>query len=415
MVGKPGLDEQRLAPTASGPTIQQFTWWVLLWMGGSFIAICYIVAELQHLQGVLFYSDGEVGIFGGDFSNVWAGGKMAAAGALNDLYDPPRYHRFLQSVVGPITERNYSYPPQSLFGGYLLSHLPYFAALTLWTGLGAAFFWFAARPYMREAGMPTVLAILTPAALINVWAGHYGFFVGGLWLLAFSSMGTYRAGVFGGLMLIKPHMALFLPLVTLFRGYWKTIVVAGVTVAVTVVVSGLAFGFERWREFVVDVSAYQTYILENGLGQFYWRMMPTTYTSAITLGATDSAAWAVQTISAAVAIGLATWATIKGATNRELAFIYATATFLTLPYGFNYDMPVVGLGFAIAIHSRWGDLSIFERVGLIAAFVIPQYTMVLSPVGVPVTPLVLLVALFAQVRLAVGLPSVARARSGQRA
>ena len=61
------------------------------------------------------------------------------------------------------------------------------------------------------------LAVLTPAALMNIWAGHYGFLVGALFLLGWERLDRrpWQAGLFFGLMLIKPHLAILIPLVLL--------------------------------------------------------------------------------------------------------------------------------------------------------------------------------------------------------
>jgi hypothetical protein len=60
----------------------------------------------------------------------------------------------------------------------------------------------------------------------------------------------------------------------------------------------------------------------------------------------------------------------------QLAFPAATATFLILPYAFNYDMTVVALGFAILLFSRWDNLSWGEKAILTIGFLSPQLTFV---------------------------------------
>jgi hypothetical protein len=89
----------------------------------------------------------------------------------------------------------------------------------------------------------------------------------------------------------------------------------------------------------------------------------------------------------------------KGASFTDLAFISATATFLILPYAFNYDMTVVCLGFALMLFRHWGDLPGWQRAALIGGYLSPQMTFLGWALEAPIVPAVLLAGLHAQIRL----------------
>src|SRR5690242_68550 len=89
--------------------------------------------------------------------------------------------------------------------------MPYYLALAVWTVAGMAFFIWCARLFLPK-GFPPLIAALTPAATINIWAGHYGFLFGGLWLLCFYFLDQKPklAGMFAGLLTFKPHLGLMI-------------------------------------------------------------------------------------------------------------------------------------------------------------------------------------------------------------
>ena len=92
---------------------------------------------------------------------------------------------------------------------------------------------------------------------------------------------------------------------------------------------------------------------------------------------------------------------IRRLASVELAFPAATATFLILPYAFNFDMTVVALGFAILLFDRWGDLSRLEKAILTMGFISPQLTLFL-PQSTPtalIAPAALALSLHVQCNL----------------
>jgi hypothetical protein len=76
----------------------------------------------------------------------------------------------------------------------------------------------------------------------------------------------------------------------------------------------------------------------------------------------------------------------------------ATATFLVLPYAFNYDMEVVGLGAAMLLFDPRRQLDIVGRVLALLALGSPVLILLLGPHIVPILPLALLGFLCVQAR-----------------
>ncbi|KQN09645.1 hypothetical protein ASE85_01440 [Sphingobium sp. Leaf26] len=373
--------------SSSGPSIPA-PLGLLLWLGAIALGIVIILSDLMQLDGIRLTQSRLV--IGRDFLNVWSGGRLALTGQLDRLYDHIAYMQWQASQFGSLDSYNYSYPPQSLFLAIPFGAIPYVPALILWTLAGSAFFLWAARPYV-PVQLPLAAAIATPAAIINLWWGHYGFVVGGLWLLFFRHIphNPRKAGLFAGLMTIKPHLGLLIAATMLHRRMASAILIAVLVAAAMVLLSGLAFGFDLWRQWLFDTSALQARIMNAAGDKFYFFMMPSAY---VALRGLPLVAIVVQCGFAIAALAL-TWR-VRNAAPRQLAFISASATAIIMPYIFNYDLTVASLGFAILLYGHWSTLKPWERIAIWCAFAAPLLVMVYNPLA----PIALLAGLYVQVR-----------------
>jgi alpha-1,2-mannosyltransferase len=292
------------------------------------------------------WSDGSIGgvaLWGRDFVNVWSSGALTLQHKLAILYDVDAYRAFQTGLLGDgVKWHNYSYPPVTLLYTWVFALLPYPLALGLWLGGTGAFFAWAARPYMREAGLPAWAALAAPACLMNLWTGHYGFLVGGLWLAAFHLLPRRPvvSGALIGLMVVKPHLAILLPLVLLAWREGRAFAAAAATVAAVVALSILLFGWQSWATYLTGTARLQASMVGD-VGTFFITMMPTLTPALATLGVPLAVAAVAQIVVAAGAVALL----LKRlpADPHRAALATATATFLVLPYAFAYDMTVAGM------------------------------------------------------------------------
>lgn len=367
---------------------------IRLWLFGSILALGLFLADLIAVRDWLLPGSGVA--WGRDFINVWTGGQLVWSGELDSLYSYDAYLARIHALTGVTGDHNYSYPPQSLFIGAVLGLLPYWLAYLVWTGGTAALFWWAAKPFVR--GFPSVLVILTPAATINLWAGQYGFLAGALWLLClrFAEKQPNVAGVSAGLLAVKPHLGLLLPVVLVLKRQGRVILWAALALAVILGLSALVFGPDLWRAYMIEVPKTQAAIVNAPGDYLYFKMMPTTLVAF--RGWSPILAMMMQGLTAVAALWIV-WRT-RAAPLRDMGFVAATATFLILPYGFNYDMTVVCLGLAVLLVTRWSRLATWERVALIAGFVLPQLVVGLQSVPLPLAPFILLAALWVQAKQA---------------
>ncbi|MDQ3145165.1 MAG: DUF2029 domain-containing protein [Pseudomonadota bacterium] len=315
--------------------------------------------------------------WGRDFTNLYFGGRFAVAEGIN-VYDQAAYLPALREQ-GILAGQNYSYPPATLAIGFLLSLLPYVAALLLWSLAGLACFLVAARRYIN---FPWPWLLLLPAT-VPFPNGQWGLFVAALWLWSFAGSGSAA-----GLLTMKPHLGILLAPALAFKRRWRQMAVA---VAVTLLIwLSAEWAFGLTRSYLTVGAETQMAILTTRSDQPFFSAMPSTYAALRLFPFAWWAHAAVAVASLALLWGLRQQPLIR------LAFPLATASFLVLPYGFAYDMAVVSLGFLTLLHTRWGDLTWPSR-----AMAIGGYLSVAFPQAAPV---LLLAGLWVQRQVLRSLP-----------
>ena len=375
------------------------------WVVGGALSLLLFWVDWTHSSGGSI--DGKA-YWGRDFVNLWAGGELLWQGRADAIYDVAAYREHLAGLFGPLGGHNYSYPPVTFPIAQAFALLPYWLALPLWLGSTGALFVWAARRWWPAHWAPAWLAVLTPAALMNIWAGHYGFLVGALFLLGWERLERrpWQAGALFGLMLIKPHLALMVPLVLLLRGQWRALLSGALTVLALVAVTSAIYGWSTWADFLFGAGTVQAGLIDAG-SSFYGYMSTSLATGMLRLSGNSALAFGAQLVLGTAAVAAMVVVARRAVAVPDLAMLAATATFLVLPYAFNYDLTVV----MVAAVRLWADREAtrVERSAGVTGFLAPQIGMLLAPLGVPAIPL-MLAALFAgQISRALRNPAADRA------
>lgn len=373
------------------------------------VAALLLIASLAPLGYDLYKAHGLMApggaMIGRDFVNCWAGARLEIEGDLADIWSP-HYMAALRSLTGlPLGTHNFSYPPSLLLFIWPLGFFSYVPALFLWLGATGAAYIFAARSYLDRAGLPWWTAALVPAVFVNVWAGHHGFVLAALWLAAFAAIEKRpsAAGLCIALLTLKPHMGVLIPLVLLLRRQWKATAVAAGATVVLVLASALAFGWSSWAAYFEWTARLQAQMLVGDKPVFFW-FMPTAYVSAWLVTKSFAASVAAQLLFGAAAVFILVRAALSEMDWPDLGLLAATATFLVLPYAFNYDMAAVCLAAAILLFRKGRRLHWLGRIVALFALGSPILVMGANYEGVPLLPALLLAFLWVQWRAA--LPAV---------
>ncbi|MFO1240930.1 MAG: glycosyltransferase family 87 protein [Sphingomonadaceae bacterium] len=339
-------------------------------------------------------------LWGRDFVNVYTSGHLVWQGKFGILYDVDAYRAFQDQLFGPgrLKYHNYSYPPVSLLYTPLFALLPYYAALVVWlSSTGALFIW-AARPYLKSVGLPAALAIFLPASIVNMWAGHYGFLIGALWLGAWNLLDRrpLAAGALIGAMIVKPHLAVLAPFMLAARGEWRAFAAAALTALGLIGLSALIFGPELWLTYLTTTAGTQAAMV-NDVGTFFILMMPTVVPQLSILGAPLQLALILQAIVALVAVTAVLRS--RHTDSQTFGLAGAVATFLVLPYAFSYDMTAANLACLIAMTVCFGQTGHpWQKTWLALAFTLPVTILTMSRLDIAIAPLILAGALYAMTR-----------------
>ena len=305
------------------------------------LAFCYTL-YLAGSSGLVDFTG--TSLIGRDFVNYYSASKLALTGKPETLLLAETYHAWLEAEYGLPLWLNWSYPPHYLFFILPLGVLPYLPAYIVWTIAGGAAFILLTRLSLKHdvpslAGYLPFL-LLSPALVVNAFFGQNGFVTGTLLYLGvrFADSRPVLAGICFGLLTTKPQLGLLIPLVLLLRGYWATILWAGLTAAAIVGLSLLAFGTGMWTGYFEHVVPYQRYIAEE-TGGIFLRMMPTAFAMGRVNGLEADTAMLLQAPFSMVAVGLTVWTFRKPRQTPELErALLMVCIFMMTPYIFNYDM-----------------------------------------------------------------------------
>lgn len=362
-------------------------WPIAIWLGFTLID-----GELAKLHGIRINAST---VIGRDFVNIWHGGREILLHGQEAIYDRPEYRRTLDAAIGARGIYAYSYPPHMLLFSIPFGQMAYIPALILWTLAGIALFWHAARPWLRDVGLPGWSVLLLPGTIVNIWAAHFGFFIGALALYGFRLAGSgpesrpLRAGLAFAVMTVKPHMGVLVPVVLAMRRDWRTIFWAGFGAAALVGASILAFGLQSWVTWFSSTLGFQASLVEYVPGREFNYMMPTVgrMLQAITSNAALVALG--QGLAALYALALLGWAWRRAVPLADLGLLSLAATPLVLPYSFNYDLVAFSL-FALIAARRWPPRWWSpQQLVYGAAFLVPLAQMPLAREGYWFSPLII--------------------------
>ena len=324
-----------------------------------------------------------------DFLEFWGAARLALSGNPSAAYDNAALHA-VQSAAATFGSRSaelpFPYPP-----AYLLLLLPFAVlsfpvAMVAWSLSTFAFYLFAARRLFPRSGW---LAAAFPAVFANAAIGQNGFLTAGLFMsgLSLLSLFPFAAGLVLGCLVIKPQLAMLLPVALIAGRHWRAIGGAAVSATAVMVVGLLLFG---GASTVAWLDQAPLIVRVTGEGLMGWSKLASIYAAAREMGIPAGAAIALHTFVAAIAAA-AVWRIWRspGDEGARVA-ILAAGSMLISPYLFFYDgLLLVPAFFYLA--------QVNERAGvLIALWCVPL--LVMAQIGAsgelvnlnPVVPILLL-------------------------
>ncbi len=345
---------------------------------GRVYAVAAAAAWLGVLGGLLAALDRGIDRFGQpfgmDFASFWAASRLVLSGMAAEVY-VPAVHRLAEApIVPPAVYEAFFYPPPYLLLCAPLALLPFFGALGMFLGLSWVGFAVALR---RAAGSPwAVLAALAyPAGLVNVIAGQNAMLTAGLigGGLTVMDRRPWLAGLLFGLMAVKPHLALAIPVALVLSGRWTVLCAAAVSGLGVAAASAAVFGWDVWAGFLHGAPLSRA-ALEQGLVSY--DRFQSAFAVARALRAGVGAAYAVQALS----VVLAVTAIVRARGRRHECAVIVLAGLLMTPFVLDYDYLVLAFPLVWLLRD-WSQRGFppWGRLMLLVQYLLPVSQFVYAP------------------------------------
>lgn len=330
------------------------------------IAIMVVLSMLALVSAIYFQAPQWVGTKKTltDYDAFHIAGTLALEGRADDAYRMVTMMEAQEAATGTRSFMPWTYPPPFTLFVAGLAKLPIGIGFLLFMGLSFALYIHVIR---RIAGSytPGVMIVMLPTLVLLMRTGQNGFLTAsliGLFLLGFLQRKP-GAGLPLGLMVIKPHLAVGITLLTLLERHWQAVLIAAATVITLLLIPTLVLGPDVWQGFVDGVAESGEY-LKQGLYPMF--RMTSVYAFAHTLGTGAGLAMALQAVVALCAVGSLIWLWRQKAAPHRLAAAICCVSLFVSPYNYDYDLAILGLAVAFVLPDMLQRTSALEQTGLVA-------------------------------------------------
>ncbi|WP_176167945.1 glycosyltransferase family 87 protein [Novosphingobium mathurense] len=338
-----------------------------------------LIASLPSFLHFYMQANGESG---SDFLAFWSAGRLVLTGAAETVYDLKSTFA-IQATVGRNDVFAFVNPPPFLFIVAPLGFLAYNQAWVAWICATYGFWLYQTRKADRELTWPIAAF---PGALVSAWHAQTGLLTSGL-QAAFATNLERRpfvAGLWTGALIIKPHLAVLMPVAFLASRNWRAIAGAACSSTILLLLAWVVFGSGTMLAYPKSWEVSRALMANSG-PEFFLRQT-TVYAALRATGSEYLAIWA-QGMTSVVLVCL-TWRvwSIEVPTDAKLAFLFAASALVT-PYLFNYDLAFLILPWLwLARQSRERLFGAWKRPLLVVLYLAPLACRALTfPLGINLT------------------------------
>jgi Glycosyltransferase family 87 len=315
--------------------------------------------------------------FGVDYPSFWAASRLVLTGLPADVY-VVSMHRLAELPVLVKEYAAFYYPPPYLVLCIPLAILPFFPSLIVFlctTGVALAG---TVRGILRTAwAVPALLAY--PAVLMNIVSGQNAFLTAailgsGLTIL---DRRPKLSGAILGLMIIKPHLALGVPIALIIWRRWTALTCAAGAALGLIALSYLIFGWDVWVAFFANAHNSREALEEGAAG---FTKLQSAFAVARWLGFSVAPAYIVQGVAAALAIFMLIQAQRQGVSAATERSLIVLAGLLMTPFLLFYDMIILVLPLAWMLR-EWSDRGFrpWSKLVLLLVFCAPIGVLAFGP------------------------------------
>ena len=273
----------------------------------------------------------------------------------------------------------FAYPPSFLLLLWPLGLLALKPAYAAFLGVNLAAY--VAATWQRGWGrLSAALALTAPSTVLAVTEAQTSLLVAALLFTGCRLVGRrpILAGVLFGLMSFKPQFGLLVPIALVSAREWRCFAAAGATVLLSILASGLAFGWATWVALPRALRYLGSFIL--GIHGFDLRC-PTVVAGLHLLGAGPGIAQIGQTC-AILATGITIFLCFRRGFSPLASAALMVGAFFTTPYAGLYDLPIVTCSVLcvwLAAQQDGSPLRAWEYAIMAAVIVMPYVLFVAPP------------------------------------
>jgi hypothetical protein len=306
-----------------------------------------------------------------DFFGIWSWARFEIEGPPALIYDHAVQQAFLLALdpAFPVP-MPFPYPPPYLLVIRPLGWMSYPLAQALWSGTTLAAYLAALSD--RPPRLSTLLlALLAPAAAVNLFYGQNGFLTAALLVggIRLAPSRPVLGGILLGLLLsYKPQFAFLAAIALAASEVWPAALAGVLTFAAAAAASLLAFGAEPWSAWIDSLPEFGTIVYDQRARLL--ALMPTAFSNALALGASERSALLIQAAVTAVAAA-GVWFAFRRARGKLAAAALAVASVLAAPYAFVYDLTLVAAAVALIAGESAVTLGPTEVLVLAVALLLP--------------------------------------------
>jgi hypothetical protein len=330
-----------------------------------------------------------------DFTAFWAAGHAVWGGHVADAYSLPALSatEHATAIMDKGALLAFFYPPTFLLLCLPFAFLPYLAGFFTFVSLSLVALAAALRRILGAhstlAGLLPVLAF--PGLLMNAATGQTGFWSASCfaWALLWLQARPGLAGACLGCLVIKPHLAIIIPIALTAARRWRALLACAATASGWIILSWALLGNAAWRGFLGSAAPIRD-ALENHPED--WGKLQSLFTTLRLWGASLPAAYAAQILLAACVAAVTASIVRRRPGGAPETALMASASMLCTPHILDYDLAATGVPLAwiagIALRSEWLP---WEKALLGLAFLWPLAARLLTQSGMaPLGPFILL-------------------------
>lgn len=331
---------------------------------------------------------------GMDFIAFWAAGKLTISGDALAAYDLVIHRRVEEQAAIFLGQMPFAYPPPFLLLVAPTALLPYPVAALVWIAASVGALAFVVRRFLPGQ---VALALAFPPVLICGMIGQNGLIFAALAIAALGLLGArpFLAGLLLGCLMMKPQLALLVPLALLAGREWRAIAGAATGAFALVLASLVILGLPAWEGFLTMSQNFGNVAAQGHTG---WNRLASVYAALRFLDVPETIA-ALAHLSVAALAAVSVWRVWRD--PRLVAArgaVLAAATMLASPYLYMHDqvMLVVAIAWLAGQGVSERRLAAFYALSLacVAQMVWPELGINL----LPLVPLIVLAAVIHRAR-----------------